>query len=173
MVPSDKPAQPTRRSRLQAAADGRDSDQLKHFHGLCQALDGDRSQGVHPHQPFHQSQRRGRQQDAAGGGKLFHARGQVRRLAHGRVIHVQIIANGAHYHLTRVEPDTDLHRQSLRVPYFLGITLHGRLHGQCGIAGPRGVILMRQGRPKEGHDAIAQHLVHGAFVAVHCFHHQV
>ena len=173
MVPSDKPAQPTRRSRLQAAADGRDPDQLEHLHGLCQALDGDRSQGVHPHQPFHQPQRRGRQQDAAGGGELFHACRQVRRLADGRVIHVQIIANGAHHHLTSVEPDTDLHRQPLRAPHLLSIALHGRLHGQRRIAGPRGVVLMRHRRPKQGHNAIAQHLVHGAFVAVHGLHHQV
>ena len=173
MVPSDKPAQPTRRSRLQAPADSRDPDQLEHLHGLCQALDGDRSQGVHPYQPFHQPQRRGRQQDAARGGELFHAGRQVRRLAHSRVIHVQIIANGAHHHLTRVEPDTHLHRQSLRAPHLLSIALHGRLHGERGIAGPCGVILMRHGRPKQGHNAIAQHLVHGAFVAVHGLHHQV
>ena len=64
MVPSDKSTQATRR-RLQAAARGRDPNQLEHLHGLSQALDGDWSQSIYPHQPFHQSQRRGRQQDTA------------------------------------------------------------------------------------------------------------
>ena len=75
LVPSDKLTQPARRRRLQATADRRDPDELEHLHRLCQALDGDRSQSVHPHQPFHQPQRRGCQQATSGGRKLFHARG--------------------------------------------------------------------------------------------------
>ena len=173
MVPSDKPAQPTHRSRLQALADGRDPDQFEHLHGLCQALDRDRSQSVHPHQAFHQPQRRGRQQDAAGGGELFHACGQVRRLADGRVVHMQIVANGAHHYLTSVEPDPDLHRQSLRAPHLLSIALHDLLHSERRIAGPHGMIFMRDRRPKQGHNAIAHDLVHGAFVAVHGGHHML
>jgi hypothetical protein len=35
------------------------------------------------------------------------------------------------------------------------------------------VVLVRYGRSKEGHNAIAQHLIHGAFVAVHGLHHQM
>jgi hypothetical protein len=148
MVPSDKPAQPTRRSRLQALADSCDPDELEHLHGLRQALDRDWSQGVHSHQPFHQPQRRSRQQDATGGSELLHACRQVRRLAYSRVVHVQIITNRPHYHLTSIEPDTDLHRQSLRAPYLLSITLHELLHGERRIAGPHSVVLMRERRAK-------------------------
>jgi hypothetical protein len=68
---------------------------------------------------------------------------------------VQIIANGTHHHLTSVEPDTHLHRLPLRAPHLLGIALHSCLHGERRIAGPRGVVLVRHGRPKEGHNAIA------------------
>ena len=84
---------------------------------------------------------------------------------------MQIIANGAHHHLAGVEPDPDLHRQPLGVPYLLGIALHDRLHGERRIAGPHGMVLMRHRRAKQGHNAIAHHLVHGAFIAVHGLHH--
>ena len=42
------------------------------------------------------------------GGELFHTRRQVRVLAHRRVVHVQIIANGAHHHLAGVEANAQL-----------------------------------------------------------------
>src|SRR5262245_51692589 len=41
------------------------------------------------------------------------------------------------------------------------------------IAGPCSVVLMGYRRSKQGHNAITQHLVHGAFVAVHRLHHQM
>ena len=46
-----------------------------------------------------------------------------------------------------------------------------RLHGQGSVTGPHGVIFVRHWRPEEGHDAIAQHLVHRALKAVHGVHH--
>src|SRR5262249_8750132 len=39
------------------------------------------------------------------------------------------------------------------------------------ITGPEGVILMGNGSAKEGHNAVAQHLVHGALIAVHRVQH--
>ena len=47
------------------------------------------------------------------------------------------------------------------------------LHGQGGIAGAQGVVLVRDGGTKQGHQAIPQDLVHGALEAVHGVHHQV
>ena len=58
-----------------------------------------------------------------------------------------------------------------RAPHLRGILLHGGLHGQRRIAGPHRMVLMRQGRPKQRHDAIAHDLVDRAFVAVHGGHH--
>ena len=42
-------------------------------------------------------------------GQLLHARRQVRRLAHRRVVHVQVVADRPHHHLPGVEPDPDVH----------------------------------------------------------------
>ena len=55
----------------------------------------------------------------------------------------------------------------------LGGGLHGRLHGQGGIAGAQGVVLVGQGSAKQGHDTVAEDLVDGALEAVHGVHHVV
>ena len=123
------------------------------------------------HQSLDQAQGRRGQPDAPRGGELLHARGQVRGLAHRRVVHVQIVADGPHHHFSGVEADAQLHLQALGAAHLLGIAPHGGLHRQGGVTGPQRVILMGHGRAKQGHDAIAQHLVHGAFKAVHGVHH--
>ena len=69
-------------------------------------------------------------------------------LANGRVIHVQIIANGAHHHLARVEPDAHLQGDPVGPLDLGGILLHGGLHGQGGIAGPHRMVLMGQRAPQ-------------------------
>ena len=61
----------------------------------------------------------------------------------------------------------------LGAAYFLRIGAHGRLHGQGGIAGAQGVVLVGNGGTKQGHNAIAQHLVDGTLEAVHGVHHVV
>ena len=53
------------------------------------------------------------------------------------------------------------------------IALHRFLHRQGRVAGAQGVIFMRQRRAEQRHDAVAQNLIDGAFVAVHCIHHDM
>jgi hypothetical protein len=55
--------------------------------------------------------------------------------------------------------------------HLLAVATDGFLHGQRRIAGPYGMIFMRDWRPKQGHNPIAHDLIHGAFVAVHGRHH--
>ena len=55
--------------------------------------------------------------------------------------------------------------------HLLRIRTHGRLHGQGRVASAQGVIFVGNGRPKQGHNAVAQHLVHRALEAVHGIHH--
>ena len=119
-----------------------------------------------------QAQRVGRQPDAARRRQLLHPRRQVRGLAYRCVVHVQIVANGAHHHGAGVEPDAQLHLHAMRVAHLLRVAAHGLLHGQGGIAGPHRVILMRQRGAEQRHNAIAQDLIHRAFVAVHGVHHE-
>ena len=84
---------------------------------------------------------------------------------------MQVVADGAHHHLAGVQPHPDTHLQAVGVAHLLGIGAHGGLHRQGGIAGAQGMVFMRDGGAKQGHDAVAQHLIHGALEAVHRIHH--
>jgi hypothetical protein len=95
----------------------------------------------------------------------------MRRLPHRRVVHVQIIADRAHHHRAGVQPDADLYIKPLAPAQLRGIAADGVLHAQGGIAGAHGMIFMGERRPKEGHDAVAQHLIDRPLVAVHGLHH--
>jgi hypothetical protein len=53
----------------------------------------------------------------------------------------------------------------------LGVALYALLHPERRVAGADGVVLVGERRPKEGHDAVAHHLVDGALVAVDGLHH--
>ncbi len=66
-----------------------------------------------------------------------------------------------------------LHLQAMGAPHLLGIAPQRGLHGQGRVTGAQGVVFMGNGRAKQGHDAIAQHLVHRALIAVHGVHHVV
>ena len=83
---------------------------------------------------------------------------------------MQVVANGAHHHLARVEADADLHLDAVCAAHLGAVAPYGLLHGQGGVTGTHGVILMGHGRPKQGHNAVAHDLVHRALIAVHGRH---
>src|SRR5262245_25917690 len=80
-------------------------------------------------------------------------------------------ADGANDDLTRVEPDAELHRHSVRAPDLLAVTPHRRLHVDRGVARADRMVLVGHRRTEEGHDAVPHDLVDGALVAMDRFHH--
>jgi hypothetical protein len=60
--------------------------------------------------------------------RLFHPRGQMRRLPDGGVVHVKITANCAHHDLSRVQPDADLDHGRVRAPHLVRVPLDVLLH---------------------------------------------
>jgi hypothetical protein len=84
---------------------------------------------------------------------------------------VQVVANGPHDDFAGVESHAGLHLQAMGVTYLFGVAAYGGLHRQGSVTGPHGVVFMRHGCTKERHDTVAQHLVDGAFEAVHRVHH--
>ena len=147
------------------------SGELVDLHRFGQALDRDRSPSRHLDVALGELQGRGREQDRARCRHLLHAGGQVRRLTHRRVVHVQIRPDGAHHHLAGVEPDADLDRHSVRAEHTLRVLRDRLLHPQRRVARPHRVILVRERRAEQRHDPVTHHLVDGALVAVHGLHH--
>jgi hypothetical protein len=84
---------------------------------------------------------------------------------------VQIVADSPYYHLSRVEANPDLHLNAMSAAHFFAVATDGLLHGQRRIAGPDGMVFVRNWRPKQGHNAIAHDLIHGPLIAVHGGHH--
>ena len=72
-----------------------------------------------------------------------------------------------------VAPDADVQWHALPALHLGGVVLDGLLHTQRRVTSAHGVVFVRHRRAEERHDAIAEHLVDGAFVAVHGIHHDV
>ena len=170
-VAADKAREPAGRGRLQAPPDAAGADQLKDIERRCQALDRHGSQRRDLDIPLSQTQHRLGQQDRAWHGHLLHAGRQVGGLAHRRVVHLEVAADGADDDFPRIEPDADLHRHAVAALHLGSILLHRGLHDQGRIAGPHRVVLMRQGSAKQRHNAIAHDLIDRALIAMHGGHH--
>jgi len=93
------------------------------------------------------------------------------RLAYRRVVHLQVTADGPHYNLPGVQTRSYLDGNALGASYSLSVAFHRLLHSERCVAGAHRVILVSQRRAKESHDPVAHHLVDGALIAVHGFHH--
>jgi hypothetical protein len=172
-VATDEAAQAAPRCGIQARAHGLGARHLVRLDGLADALHVHGADGLHADVALDEPQRIAGDQDGAGNGHLLHARGQVGGLPDGRVVHVQVAADGAHHDGAGVQPHADHEHGRVSAPDLLGVLLHALLHPERRIARPHGVVLVRDGRTEEGHDAVAHDLVDGALVAMHGLHHQL
>ena len=73
----------------------------------------------------------------------------------------------AHHDLTRMQTRAHLNLDAEVASGLFGNFAERALHSERRITGPDSVILMRYRRAEQRHDAVAQYLVDGAFVAVH------
>jgi hypothetical protein len=143
---SDKAGEPADRSGLQAPPEAAGTHQLTDLHRRVEPFDGHRPERGDPDVAFRQPQRRGREQNGAWLGHLFHTGGEVRRLPHGGVIHMQVTANRAHDDFPGIEAHADLDRHALRPLQRVAVARHALLHGQGGIA-TNGASLLHTRQP--------------------------
>ncbi len=62
-------------------------------------------------------------------------------------------------------------KSRVSAPHLFRVLLHALLHPERRVAGPDGVIFVRERRAEERHDPVAHDLVDGALVAVNGVHH--
>jgi hypothetical protein len=170
-VPANELGQPSSGRRLQPRPDRSRSGHLVDLDWRAQSLDRHRAERLHPDVTLGQPEHLGRQEDRPWCGHLFHPARQVGRLPDGRVIHVQVVADRADHHLSRVQPHSDLDEHALGPSHGLGVLRYRFLHPERRVARAHRVILMGQRRAEQRHDAIAHDLVDGALVAVDGLHH--
>ena len=170
-VAAHEAGEPPRRRGLQPRADPPGAPDLVGLHRRGQALDRDRPEQVNLHVALGQRQRLGRDHYCAGIGDLLHPRGEMRRLADRRVVHVEIAADGAHDDLAGVQPDTDLDDRRVRAAHLFRVFLNALLHPEGGVASAHRVILMGERRAEQRHNPVAHYLVDCALVPVDGLHH--
>jgi hypothetical protein len=170
---ADEAREPPPRCGLEPSAGSAGPHELEYLDRLTEPLDRYRAERGDLDEALGQVQCVGGEPGAAGRRELLHPGRQVGGLAHGGVVHPEIAANRAHHDVARVETDADLHLHALRVAQLLRVAPHGVLHPEGGIAGTHRMILVRDGRAEERHDAVAHHLVDRALVAVDRFHHAI
>ena len=170
-VPADEAGEPAGRRGLQARSQRADPGELVDLDRGGQALHGHGAQWGHLHEAFGEREGVGRQEDRARIGELLHPRREVGGLADGRVVHAEVGPDRPNDHLAGIQAHAYADRDAVLSPDALGVPLHRLLHAERGVAGADGVVLVRQRRAEEGHDAIAHHLVHRPLVAVDGRHH--
>jgi len=132
-----------------------------------------RPEGLHMDVPLGKPERLERKEDGSRPGDLLHAPRKVCRLPDRGVVHAQVTADRPYDHLPRVEPDSDLDRGIPLAPDLLAVSSDRLLHPERGVARTNRMILVREGGAEQSHDAVAHHLIHGAFVAMDGLHHSL
>ena len=168
LLAAEEPGEGARR-RLQTRG-GRGAEQLEDLDRQLEALDGHRPVRGDLDVAVGQAARRLADERGAGTGELLHARGQVGRLPDRRVLDVEVAADRAHDHVAGVDAHADLHVDALAPAQVVGVHGDRAVHAQRGVAGAHGVVLVGDGRPEQGHDAVTHHLVDGALEAVDGLH---
>ena len=102
----------------------------------------------------------------AGARALLHARGQPDRVTLRGVVHAQVVADRAHDHLARVEPDPDREAQPELAAQVGSEAAQLLADQERRVAGALRVILVRERRPEQRHHAVARVLVDRALEAV-------
>ena len=149
------------------------TDQFVNIDGRAQSLDRDFSQISYFDVALGQSQGVGGDEHTAGIGELLHSGRQMRRLSYSRVLHIEIVADGAHHHLAGMQTDADVHREALLPANFLAEIAHGLLHHQSRKAGSNPMVFEGNRGAEQCHDAVSHDPGDRSLVAVHCFHHAV
>ena len=100
-------------------------------------------------------------------GERFHALRQADRVSLRRVVHAQIVADLADHHLARVEAHAtrERRRRAGRAPRRRSAQLVAQM--QRRVAGALRVVLVRDRRAEQRHDAVAGELVDRALEAMH------
>jgi hypothetical protein len=107
------------------------------------------------------------QQRLAGLGELLHALCEADRMALGRVVHAQVVADLADHHFARVEPHAHGEAQAVAPPEFVRVAAQLIAQPKRRVARSLGVVLVGDRSTEERHDPVARVLVDRALEAVH------
>ena len=140
--------------------------QLPGWHRVRLPLEGEGAEGAHTAVSVDQTMSGLRDHDLVGASLPFEASRHVRGVSHRGVVHPQVVADGSHHHDTGIQPHPE-GDPGIASP-LLGVVprVDPAAKLQRGEHRAPGMVLMSDGGAEQRHEAIAQELVHVAFVAV-------
>jgi hypothetical protein len=167
VVSPDEAREPSRLRDVEPRAHCANSLQLEDGHGLTDTLDVEFAKVAQLKIALHQIRDVRRQIAGIGRGQALHPSSQPHRVALRGVIHAQVVADLAHDDLTRVESNPNGEADSLLALELARVGAKLLTEPERRVARPLRVILVRNRRAKEGHDAVAEILVDRPLEAVH------
>jgi hypothetical protein len=129
-VAADEARQAAPGSGLKASSRGPGARHLIDWYRIGESLNRHRTEGLRGDVALRQSERVRCRKHGTRLGHLFHATGQMRRLAHDGIVHLQIVADRADDDFTRVESHPDRHLHPVRPLNLVCISGNGLLHPQ-------------------------------------------
>ena len=165
-VAADEVAEPVGAQALERRAARPHAEESNHDDRLAPALDLNGSDALAADVALDEPPRRLARENRARLGQLLEAGGEVGGVADRRVIHAQVVADRAHDDETGVKAHPDRQRD-LGPPDGDGAVAERAGDAEGGERRAACVILVREGRAEERHEAVAEELVDRALVAMH------
>ena len=111
--------------------------------------------------------------DVSALGALLQARGDVGGVSDRGVVHPEVAADAADDDEPAIEALAHLERQGALALQFTAIVLEGALDAERGAHRPLRMVLVSDRRAEERHDAVAEELIHRAFVPMDLGQHEL
>jgi len=157
---------------LEPRPDLRGAQELVGVDGLAAALHRHRPQGRPAEVVLGEGVGGAGDEDGIGLGEALHAGSEADGVSDRGVVQPEVAADGADNDLAGVDANPHLDDGAPLAPYLLAIARHRVADSQGGVKGAPGGVLVGDGGAEEGHDAVAEHVVDRALVAVDGVHHQ-
>ena len=170
---SDEAREAARAGDVEAGPQPARTLQLVEPQRLARALHARRPEVAQGEEPRDQLRGALGQEGPAGLGQLLHPLREPHRVALRRVVHAEVVADLADHHLARVEAHADGEADAARGPQLVRVASDLVTEMERRPARALGVVLVRDRRPEERHDAVAGVLVHRALEAVHALGQQL
>ena len=167
LAASHQAREPARHGHFHARAHGADAAQRVHLQRRGDTFDVELAQIGEVEVALDEGGGGRGQVRAARLSERLHALGEPHRVADRRIGDRALVAQRAHDHLARVQPHAHAEAQAARFAQLRRVAVELVAQMKHRVAGARSVVLVRDRRPEDRHDAVACEPVDGSLKASH------
>jgi hypothetical protein len=164
---ADETGEPARPGDVEARSRGAEPDEPVHLDRLGHALHPELAEILEVEVAAGERRGGGGQVAGVGRGERLHALREADRMPLRCVVHAQVVADLADDDLARVDPHARREADAVLALHLGRVARDLVSQAERRVACPLRMVLVRDGRPEQRHDAVARVLVDGALEAVH------